>query len=48
MRFHSRRGGVVLDLVVGAGLVLIAAYTLDRLGFTLVDLLTGARHFFGV
>ncbi len=45
---RSQRGGVVLDLVLAAGLILIGAFTLNLIGITLHELLRGAGHFFGV
>ncbi len=42
---RSSRGGVLLDAVVALGLLMIAAFTLNRLGVTLPILLTGVRHF---
>jgi len=37
----------VLDLVLAAGLILVAAFTLDLLGVSLYTLLSGAGRFFG-
>lgn len=45
---RSRRGGVVLDLMVGSGVVLVGAFLLYDLGFTLHSILHGAERFFGV
>ena len=45
---RSQRGGVVLDLVLAAGLILIGAFTLSLIGITFHELLRGAGHFFGV
>jgi hypothetical protein len=43
---RSARGGVLLDLVVAAALLLLGAFALDRLGISFAELLVGARHFF--
>lgn len=45
-RLRSPRAGVALDLVVAAGLVLLAAFALSRLGIGFHELLDGARRFF--
>ncbi|MGI0071887.1 MAG: hypothetical protein ACRECT_07505 [Thermoplasmata archaeon] len=42
------RGGVVLDLVVATALVLLGAFVLDLAGITLLEILQGAKHFFGL
>jgi hypothetical protein len=47
LRFN-RRGGVLLDLVLSLGLVLLAAYALDTLGISFHEILHGALRFFGV
>ncbi|HTT72835.1 MAG TPA: hypothetical protein VMG99_01605 [Thermoplasmata archaeon] len=44
---RDRRGGVVLDLIVGAALVLLGAFVLASAGITLGELLHGAGQFFG-
>lgn len=41
------RGGVLLDLVLAVGLILLAAFTLDLAGVTFAQLLSGAGRFFG-
>ena len=46
-RIRSRRGGVVLDLVIAVGLILVAAFVLSRAGIDLHELIEGARRFFG-
>jgi hypothetical protein len=45
---RSVRGGVVLDLVVALGLVLLAAFALESIGITWADLLRSAARFFGL
>lgn len=42
------RGGVVLDLVLAAGIVLIGAFLLYSLGLTFHQILYGAGRFFGL
>jgi hypothetical protein len=44
---RSRRGGVVLDLVVAAALILLGAFALAHLGISFGELVSGARRFFG-
>ncbi len=46
MRLRSVRGGVLLDAVLVLGLVLLAAFALDRLGLSFGEILHGARQFF--
>lgn len=45
---RNRRGGVLLDLVLAVGLVLLAAFALYALGITFGEILSGAGHFFGI
>jgi hypothetical protein len=45
---RSRRGGVLLDLVLAVGLVLVGAFLLSELGITFHSILHGAERFFGV
>jgi hypothetical protein len=47
-RLRSTRAGVVLDLVVAVGLILIGAFVLEAVGITWADLLSGAARFFGL
>jgi hypothetical protein len=47
-RTMGQRGGVLLDLVLVVALVLLGAFTLDLLGVTFSDILSGAEHFFGL
>jgi hypothetical protein len=42
------RGGVILDLVLAAGLILVGAFVLSLLGVNFAEILTGAGHFFGL
>jgi hypothetical protein len=42
---RSVRGGVVLDVVVALGLIVLSGFALDRLGITLPQILSGFRHF---
>jgi len=42
---RSVRGGVVLDVVVAVGLILLTGFALERLGVSLPQLLSGFRHF---
>ena len=44
----SRRAGVVLDLVVGAALLILGAFVLASVGLTFQQVLHGALHFFGL
>ena len=44
---RNRNGGVLLDLVVGAALVMLGAFALDALGITFPEILHGASRFFG-
>lgn len=44
----NRRGGVLLDLVLSFGLILLMAYALDSLGISFHEILHGALRFFGV
>jgi hypothetical protein len=44
----NRRGGVLLDLVLSLGLVLLAAFALNSLGISFHEILHGALQFFGV
>ena len=46
-RMRSRRGGVLLDLVIAIGLILLVAFALSHVGIDLHQLLEGARRFFG-
>ena len=47
-RWHTqRRGGVVLDLILGLGFVLIGAFVLGLLGLSFGEKLQGAGKFFG-
>ena len=43
----GERAGVLLDLVLVVGLVLLGAFVLDLLGVSFADILQGAEHFFG-
>jgi hypothetical protein len=45
---RSVRGGVVLDLVVAVGLVLLAAFALESIGITWGDLVHSVARFFGL
>jgi len=42
------RGGVVLDLVLALGLLLLAAFALHEVGVSFRMILHGAERFFGV
>jgi hypothetical protein len=44
----NTRGGLLLDLVLAAGTVLIAAFLLTLLGLSFAELLSGAGRFFGL
>jgi hypothetical protein len=41
------RGGVLLDLVIAAAVVLLGAFLLDLMGYSFLEVLQGAEHFFG-
>jgi hypothetical protein len=43
---HSRRGGLLLDVVLAFGVILIGAFLLGHLGLSFHELLHGAEHFF--
>lgn len=43
----DRRGGVVLDLVLALGLILLGAFALHQLGYSFHQILVGAEQFFG-
>jgi hypothetical protein len=45
---RNRRGGVVLDLVVAFGVILVGAFFLYHVGLTFHALLHSAERFFGV
>jgi hypothetical protein len=45
---RNRRAGVLLDAVVGFGLVLLGAFALDALGLSFREIVGGAAHFFGL
>ena len=44
----NRRGGVVLDVVLAAAVILLGAFALHALGITFAEILHGAARFFGV
>jgi hypothetical protein len=44
----SRSGGVVLDLILGFGIILVGAFVLYDVGLTFHTILHGAARFFGV
>jgi len=44
----SHRGGIVLDLVLAFGVVLVGAFLLYGAGITFHSLLHGAERFFGL
>jgi hypothetical protein len=43
----ARRAGVLLDLVLATGIVLVGAFVLYSFGLTLGELVHGAGQFFG-
>ena len=45
---RSIRGGIVLDLVLAVGLVLIAAFLLESIGISWSDLVQSFVRFFGL
>ncbi len=45
---RSIRGGIVLDLVLAVGLVLIAAFLLESIGISWADLVHAFARFFGL
>jgi hypothetical protein len=47
-RRMNQRGGVLLDLVLAAAVILGGAFALGHLGLTFHGLLHGAERFFGV
>jgi hypothetical protein len=47
-RRMNQRGGVLLDLVLAAAVVLVGAFALSHLGITFHGLVHGAERFFGV
>jgi hypothetical protein len=44
----TRRGGVLLDVIVLFGVVLVGAFVLYGVGLTFHEILHGAERFFGV
>jgi hypothetical protein len=46
-RRMGERAGVLLDLVLVVGLVLLGAFVLDLVGVSFANILQGAEHFFG-
>lgn len=44
----SVRGGVLLDLVLAGGIILVGAFVLELVGVNFAELLSGAARFFGV
>lgn len=44
---RNRRAGVVLDLVVAAGLLLLGAFALHQMGYSFHEIWVGALRFFG-
>jgi hypothetical protein len=53
-RFRARSlrtnesGGILLDMVLAVGLILLTAFVLAMFGVTFAEVLQGARQFFGV
>ncbi len=47
-RARSSRGGVLLDAVLALGLILLAAFALERVGISFGEILHSAFHFFGL
>jgi len=45
---RSRRGGVLLDLIVAFGLIVLMAFVLVSFGVTFHELMHGVEHFFGI
>ncbi len=45
---RSRQGGVLLDVIIGASLLLFGAFALASLGLTLGEIVHGAIRFFGL
>lgn len=45
---HSVRGGVVLDLFIAFGLIVLMAFVLVSLGISFHELMRGVERFFGV
>lgn len=45
---RSRRGGVLLDAILGFGIVVLGAFALDSFGLNLHEILQGAGRFFGL
>jgi hypothetical protein len=41
-------GGILLDLVLAVGLILLAAFVLAMFGVTFSEVVQGAKQFFGV
>ncbi len=44
----NRRGGVLLDLILGLSIVLLGAFALESLGIGFHEILHGAERFFGM
>lgn len=47
-RARSSRGGVLIDAVLALGLLLLAAFALERIGISFEEILRGALRFFGL
>jgi hypothetical protein len=45
---RNRRGGMLLDLVIAAGVILLGAFVLSLLGINFAQILEGAGKFFGL
>jgi hypothetical protein len=44
---RTRRGGALLDLVLGAAILILAAFVLYSFGLNFSEILEGAARFFG-
>jgi hypothetical protein len=44
---RARRGGMLLDAVLGFGVIVVGAFLLYHAGLTFHQLLNGAERFFG-
>jgi hypothetical protein len=45
---QNNRGGVLLDLVLAAALIILGAFALDLMGITFQSIIQGAEQFFGL
>jgi hypothetical protein len=47
-RARTQRGGVLLDVVLAVGLIILVAFVLDEIGISFGEILQRAAQFFGL